>query len=239
MDFFYEGASPYRKLFADMSDLGPIQVTEQPDIGLPTAVNQKVRNYFQALQEKRRCAHLMNAPPKYKYLMEVVSLCVRHLRVLGPNKSTPYQVDKEYQGTFTSFVSSQEADIFIPEAKFLKKFIGEAKRNRSAFAVAQAHCHYAAIQPDTDQANELFATVEMGLMENDYDGIRPFLTLFEVLLETDHEYFTSMRGSKLGRFIQVMKANENYYKWTETVLEFVFKLVGRNQFARDWFYKNQ
>lgn len=28
MDFFFDGASPYRKLFADMSDLGPIETTE-------------------------------------------------------------------------------------------------------------------------------------------------------------------------------------------------------------------
>jgi hypothetical protein len=144
MDFFFEGASPYRALFANMSDLGPIRTREQPDLGLPTAVNQKVRNYFQALQEKRRCQHLAAATAKYKYLMEVVSTCVRHLKVLGPNRQTPYQLDVGHPGSFTTFTSSQEADIFIPEAKFLKKFISEAKRNRSMAAVARAHCHYAA-----------------------------------------------------------------------------------------------
>jgi hypothetical protein len=49
MDFFFDGASPYRKLFSNMSDLGPIQETENPDIGLPTGLNSKVRNYFQEL----------------------------------------------------------------------------------------------------------------------------------------------------------------------------------------------
>ena len=46
MDFFFDGASPYRKQFADMSDLGPIHTTELPDIGLPTPINNKNRNYF-------------------------------------------------------------------------------------------------------------------------------------------------------------------------------------------------
>jgi hypothetical protein len=36
MDFFYDNASPYRPQFGDMSDLGPIRVKEEPDIGLPT-----------------------------------------------------------------------------------------------------------------------------------------------------------------------------------------------------------
>jgi hypothetical protein len=37
-----------------MSDLGPIRIKEEPDIGLPTEVDKKVRTYFQHLQERRR-----------------------------------------------------------------------------------------------------------------------------------------------------------------------------------------
>lgn len=81
--------------------------------------------------------------------MELVGLCVRHMQVSGPGgRRTPYQLDAEYSGALTAFVSSQEADIFIPEAKFLKKFIVEARRNRSMLAVARAHCHYSVQDAD-------------------------------------------------------------------------------------------
>jgi len=73
---------------------------------------------------------------KHKYLIELVSLCVRHLRHDSPGlgqgnqQMTPYQFDYN-TSTLRTFVKNQEADIFVPEAKFLKKFFVEAKRNRS------------------------------------------------------------------------------------------------------------
>jgi hypothetical protein len=96
------------------------------------------------IQEKRRKQLLAGATPKYKYLMELVGTCVRHLRVGGAaGAASPYQLDADFEGALPAFVATQEADIFVPEARFLKRFIVEAKRNRSAWAVARAHCHYA------------------------------------------------------------------------------------------------
>jgi|TARA_B110000285_G_C15017269_1_gene559696 hypothetical protein len=46
MDFFFDGASPYRGLFGDVSDLGPVITTEEPELGLPTMMDKKVRTYF-------------------------------------------------------------------------------------------------------------------------------------------------------------------------------------------------
>ena len=93
------------------------------------------------LQERRRRQFLENAVPKWKYLMELVSLCVRHLKV--GDTPTQYQLDAQYAPAISEFISSREADIFIPEAKFLVRFFNEAKRNRSIWAVCKAHCHYA------------------------------------------------------------------------------------------------
>jgi hypothetical protein len=81
MDFFFDHQSPYRSIFADMTDLGPVSFEQDPEIGLPTAVNKKVRTYFQIIQEKRRKQQLQSATPKYKFLMELVSLCVRHMKI--------------------------------------------------------------------------------------------------------------------------------------------------------------
>ena len=64
-----------------MEDLGEITLNEQTELGLPTVINKKFNSYFQMLQEKRRKQQLSSATPKYKYLMEVVSLCVRHMKL--------------------------------------------------------------------------------------------------------------------------------------------------------------
>ena len=116
------------------------------------------------------------------------------------------------------------------------KFFIEAKRNRSMLALSKAHCHYAAQDPE--QVEELFRTVDVGLTENDYEALRPFLFLLEVLLETKHEAFTSRRAAWLARFLDIVKSNGRFYKWTEVVYEFIFKIVGRNAFVREWFYSN-
>ena len=51
------------------------------------------------------------------------------------------------------------------------------------------HIHYAFW--DQDQVEELFKTVEHGLMDQnyDYDRIRPFLCLLEYLITTKHPTF--------------------------------------------------
>jgi hypothetical protein len=54
MDFFYDTASPYRQQFSNFIDLGPFTEKKEPEIGLPTQVDKKVRTYFQMLQERRR-----------------------------------------------------------------------------------------------------------------------------------------------------------------------------------------
>lgn len=105
------------------------------------------------------------------------------------------------------------------------------------WAVARAHCHYASQDPDL--VAELFRTVQTGLDHHDYDEIRPFLCLFEVLLETTHVNFVGKRREWLDRFMEVVENNVAYYKWMETVLEFIFKIVSKQPPVRDWFYANQ
>lgn len=238
MDMFFDSASPYRKEFADMRDLGFIRTCENPDIGLPTQQDRKTRDIFQQLQENRRRKSLAGAPLKHKYLIELVSYCVRHLKVGGRGGAsgpTPYQLDAE-SSTLHTFVSTQESDIFVPEAKFLKRFFLEAKRVRSMQAVAKAYCHHAYF--DVENINELFLTVNAGLFEQDFDGIRPFLCLFQELLENTHANFAARRDDWLTRFLDCVKNNQGYFKWMEAIYEFIFKITTRIPRVRDWFYQN-
>lgn len=195
------------------------------------------------LQEKKRRHVLMSCPANHKYLLELVSLCVRHLKLADKPKlsPSPWQLDAGYPGSpragpILVLAATQEADIFAPEAKFLKRVFAEARKTRSMRAIAHAHCHYALF--DRDQMTDLFKTFEIGMFEYDYDRIRPFLCLFETLLESDHEACTSKRAAWLSSFLETVSAGSSYYKWMETVFEFIFKIVSRHDFVREWFYSN-
>jgi len=65
------------------------------------------------------------------------------------------------------------------------------------------------------------------------------LCLFELLLETEGEHFTSRRAPWLTRFLETVKSNFGFFKWMEAILEFIFKITSRNAAVREWFYSNQ
>ena len=65
--------------------------------------------------ERRRLKFMAEAAPKYKYLFETVSFLVRSCK-FGPQRSS-FQLDElNYEG-----LTQHEKDLFLPEAKFLKK----------------------------------------------------------------------------------------------------------------------
>jgi hypothetical protein len=74
----------------------PFTLKDKPDIGLPTQddPNQKT-SLFSQLKEKQRLKKLHSDNPKYLYLIETVSNCMRSLHVEAPfkvkegNKTTP------------------------------------------------------------------------------------------------------------------------------------------------------
>jgi hypothetical protein len=76
MEFFYDEVSPHKEYFRDFSDIAPIY-NERPEIGLPTEIDRKQMSQFQELMEKKRMKILKDAPAKYKYLIESVSLLIR------------------------------------------------------------------------------------------------------------------------------------------------------------------
>jgi hypothetical protein len=102
--------------------------------------------------------------------------------------------------------------------------------------VSKAYCHYAHF--DAENINELFHTVNAGLFEQDFDGIRPFLCLLQEMLDNNHNNFVSRRDEWLTRFLDIVKNNQGYFKWMETIFEFISKITTRIPRVRDWFYQN-
>lgn len=69
----------------------------------------------------------------------------------------------------------QESDLFIPDAKFLKRIFAEAKKSRSITAVVKCYCHFS--WNDNEHFKELVNTIVHGLNDFDHDEVRPFLIL--------------------------------------------------------------
>lgn len=92
LQIVYDGCSPHKDYFRDMTDLFPKYVTD-PEIGLPTEVDKKLMNQFQEMLEKKRLKTISETMPKYRYIYEAVSYCIRSYvhGQPGPNQqASPY-----------------------------------------------------------------------------------------------------------------------------------------------------
>lgn len=95
MNFFHIKDTPYQKEFLELQ-MPYFTLKDELDIGLPTIddPNQKL-SLFSQLKEKSRLKKLYSDKPKYLYLIETVSNCMRSLHVEAPfkvkegSKSTP------------------------------------------------------------------------------------------------------------------------------------------------------
>ena len=116
----------------------------------------------------------MDACPKYHYFFELIGICARSVKVCEGRSS--FQLDSiNYEG-----LSSDEKNIFLPERKFMIRILQQAKKKRPMVELAKAYCHFAFA--DKDLFQELVLTIQEGLNEYDYDDIKPFLVLLQLLL---------------------------------------------------------
>lgn len=175
---------------------------------------------------------LKEALPKYKYLLETVSNCIRAFR--NHESDSPYLLNDTGFETIIPY----ERDLFIPEAKFLMRVFQHAKKNRAIVAVSKAYVHFA--WNDADAFKELLEIIGNYINELDYDTVKPVLILTQFMLEhpgQDNEArFELILSTFLGN---IKKNNQVFYKFMEVVIDFIFKIISRNTRVRDWFYNNK
>jgi hypothetical protein len=119
--------------------------------------------------EKRRLKTLKDAIPKYKYLLEAVSNCIRSFPNQGAE--SPFIISQTGVDCIVPF----ERDLFIPEAKFLMRVFDAARKNRTIVAVCKGYIHFC--WNDTDGFKELLDIIVNGLVDYDYDAVKPVLIL--------------------------------------------------------------
>lgn len=165
---------------------------------------------------------LSGSEPKYKYMIEAVS-----------NTISVIQSDYDL-GEFT--LSDEQILMFSPPPKFLRRVFSEAKRNRSMNALIKAQIHFSQIFPQ--KLDVLIQTLLHGVNESDYDTVRPFLVLFEALMENQSKEFAIKKDAWLKQFLMTVQKNSDYFRFMEVIFEFIFKITSRSQGVKEWFYSN-
>jgi len=172
---------------------------------------------------------LADGIPKYKYLFDAVSNCIRAYK--NGDKKSPYQTDDvEFAGLL-----QQEKDLFFPDVKFLKMPFSMARNNKAIKALSICYAHYT--WNDRDEYQTILQVIELGLNEHDYAELKPFFTLLQYLLtkpntsdKSDNRFERTMTF-----FLETLERNQIYYKFMESSFEFIFKLLGAVPHIFTWF----
>lgn len=218
----------------------PFELKEILDIGMPTRddPNQKM-GMFSMLKEKQRLKKLHADNPKFHYLIEVVANCMRSLHVEAPFKvsegapDTPLQLGNSGYG-----LSDHETTLIMPQADFIERFVHAATKPRSMSALAKAYIHWCYYNQHS--LNKMWETVQLGLKKYDYNKIKPFLILFQHMLEAQSPAAKQEMGTWLEElFTTIIRAHTNIYQWMETIIDFVIKIGARIPECKAWFVNNQ
>ena len=85
--------------------------------------------------------------------------------------------------------SLREHDVvlFLPNHEFLEKVFYSASKPRIVTTLCQAYLHHAVHDNDDQVMSKLHETVQYGLREYDHNKIRPYLILFQYMMEAVDE----------------------------------------------------
>lgn len=174
------------------------------------------------------------------YLIETVANCMRSLHVESPYKLAEGQKDTPLQHENLGFVlTDHETTLIMPQADFIEKFVHAASKPRSISAIAKAYIHWSYF--NEQYLNKMWDTVQIGLKKYDYNKIKPFLILFQHMLEAVRDSPAARAGMSdwLDElFSKVIKAHQSIYQWMETIIDFVIKIGHRIPDCKAWFVKN-
>ena len=127
----------------------------------------------------------------------------------------------------------------MPDAHFIATLFASAGKARGAVALSQAYVHYSFY--NADHCHRLMEVIEHGLQKYDYDKIKPFLILFQHLLEQAHAspVINQMAEQWIKDFFETMLLQQVVcYQLVEVVTDWVIKVAFRLPLMRDWMRAN-
>jgi hypothetical protein len=189
--------------------------------------------------ERKRMKTLQDGVPHYKYIYEAVSYCIRGYSPPGvqtqgtPN--SPYQLDdiQGYEG-----LAQQERDLFFPEPQYLKKMFNNQKKNRGFKFLGLTYAHYTWF--DKDDYNQLLQVIQIGMNENDYLDIKPYLAMLtQLLIAPGGDRIENRFEKTILLFLEIVESNMTFYRFTEACFEYLFKVCAGLPTVMQWFLQNK
>lgn len=239
LNFFHLEFTPYKEAFLNGLPFD-ITVTD-PEMGLPTQEDPNAKkSHFATARERQRVLKLVTQRPQSHYLLEALSYCIRCLHVESEyefqagQKRTPYELENLGYG-----LAGNDTVLFMPTADFIAKVFYSCTKARAAVKITEAYMHWC--YHDSNNANRLWETVEYGLKQYDSDRLRPYLVLFQHMLEAQA---TSLPYQELAEswlhelFTEIMPEHRGFFQWMETVIDWVIKVAFRDEFVRTWMANN-
>ena len=214
-------------------------------MGLPTPEDpQAKKSRIVIMKERDRLSKLESDNPSYMYLIETISSLIRCMSVPLPDNYvamadqpvTPYVIrDLGYH------LSKDNMVLFMPDTSFICRLFEAARKSRAAVALSRAYVHFCF--NDEESTKKLFQVVFHGLDHFDYDKVRPFLILFQHMLESSvlpnaHLFREKAPLWLQSFFTKTIRENIAYYSWMEIVTDWVIKVACRLPLVRDFMQSN-
>jgi len=112
------------------------------------------------------------------------------------------------------------------------------RKNKGFKYLSLAYAHYTWF--DKDDYGHLLSVIQLGLHENDYQDIKPFLALLTQLLTHSGGDRTENRFEKtILFFLEQLELNIGFYRFTETCFEYLMKLCTGVPAVMQWFLANR
>lgn len=131
--------------------------------------------------------------------------------------------------------------LFMPDYKFIASLFASAHKPRASVALSKAYVHYSFYK--NSHAEVLCQAIQHGLEENDLEKAKPFLILFQHMMEAAENGCVNYRRIVPQLldifFAQTMLMNRNYFIMMEILIDWVIKVSLRIPFVNAWMAANQ
>lgn len=234
LNYFHWECSPYLEEFK-AAPWPQIVVLSKPDIGLPTpdSTDGQKKGQFAILKRNMRMKKLMTEDPHFGYLVEAIANLARSVKSIQ-GAATRYMLNPSTQS-----LGEHDVVLFLPMHEFLEKVFHSATKPRIITTLCKAYLHHSV--NDDSVMSKLHETVQYGLKEYDHNKIRPFLILFQSMMEAVQEskWLTTNFEVVINDFFKKdVHRNARYFQVMEVLFDFIWKLYTRVPRVKQWMDDN-
>eukprot|EP01022_Parablepharisma_sp_SALTPOND_P000055 TRINITY_DN1001_c0_g1_i1.p1 TRINITY_DN1001_c0_g1~~TRINITY_DN1001_c0_g1_i1.p1 ORF type:complete len:1403 (+),score=208.78 TRINITY_DN1001_c0_g1_i1:12466-16674(+) len=214
------------------NDFSDVKYTEneRPELGLPSAVDERFQSPFEELYAARREKLYQEAEPSYTFLLEAISLLLRSTGFNEKAIDSPYCM-KGFQAGLEECVKS-----IVLSPKTINGLIADCRSNLANVALVQALVHISWENMEAKYA--IIRGITLGMIQSEWDGLRKYFYFFKEMLrhkDSMQSVCTDMAQKEL--LTALFSAKKAYYA-TFYSIKFVLCLAQEVPLVAEWCNKN-